>query len=125
MKACWNSNFRASRGTKFSKFSGALPLDPVGGAYSAPQTPQLFAPSVARLASLDSFPRSNRRLASLDFSWEKSFFHSHAWHPSLQGYRLQISLCFSSEFPNYVNGTDTNRQNWIKKRNFCSFFMII
>ena len=30
LKACWNSNFRASRGTEISKFSGALPQDPVG-----------------------------------------------------------------------------------------------
>ena len=93
LKACWNSNFRASRGTKISKFSGALPLDPVEVAYSAPRPPSCLLPRCAR---------SNRRPASLGwlaslalptpryawvarfaryqnkFSWEKSFFHSHA-----------------------------------------------
>ena len=71
LEACWNSNFRASRGTKISKFSGALSLDPVGG-LTAPHKPQLFAPSlrsvdVSLRLALPRFARSNLRLASVGF----------------------------------------------------------
>ena len=51
-KACWNCDFRASRWTKMSKFSGSLPLDPVGGAYSAPPNlPAVLLPRFARSLS--------------------------------------------------------------------------
>ena len=61
LKVCWNIHFWASRGTKILKFSGALPLDPFG-AYCAPQTPQLFAPSLRSIiASLRSGVHTNSK----------------------------------------------------------------
>ena len=45
LKACWKSYFWLSEGSEILKFSGALPLTPVGG-LTAPPNPQLFAPSL-------------------------------------------------------------------------------
>ena len=60
-KTCWKCDFWASRWTEISKFSGALPLGPVGGAYSAPPNP----PAVwTRFACPDSL-RSSISLRSI------------------------------------------------------------
>ena len=57
LKACWKSYFWLSEGSEISKFSGALPLTPMGGGLTAPPKPPAdlllrYAQSLQRFALL-------------------------------------------------------------------------
>ena len=93
LKACWNSNFWASRGTKISKFSGLLLLVPVwGGGYSAPQPPHLFPTLLCSVASHHSAttPVNENLLCAKKY---KTRYESLALIKSTQAKKWDFSQC--------------------------------
>ena len=103
LKPFWNSNFRPCRETKISKVSIWTPLAGLT-APPTPQPPSCFLPRYTR-SHYTSLCSGCRHLASLrlllsdfgqvgrsaryhiNFSWEKSFFHSHACQQNVPWWR--------------------------------------